>query len=117
MKIKINAVQTIIAIAISALFAYGFYSFHLFSDTKILLSAGSFLFLAATLTLAIGTRFQQPRTTANIRVVAGIFFVVAFVSNLSFLFMRFSTPTYIIINGILLLIFVSITYTIGKANQ
>ena len=54
---KINFVQTIIAIAVSLLIAYGLYSFH-DSENKILLSAGSFVFLATTLVLTIGTSFQ-----------------------------------------------------------
>ena len=78
---KINFVQTIIAIAVSLLIAYGLYSFH-DSENKILLSAGSFVFLATTLIITIGTSFELPRTTTNIRVVSGIFFAVALISNL-----------------------------------
>ena len=50
---KINFVQTIIAIALSLLISYGLYSFHN-SENKMLLSAGSFVFLAATLVMTIG---------------------------------------------------------------
>ena len=113
---KLNFVQTIIAIAVSLLIAYGLYSFHE-SENKILLSLGSFVFLAITLVITIGVNFEQSRTTTNIRVVSGIFFVLAFISNLIFSFFTFSTPSYIIINGILLLIFVLIIYSIYKAKQ
>ena len=78
---KINFVQSIIAIAVSLLIAYGLYSFHS-SENKILLSVGSFVFFATTLLFTIGTSFQLPRTTTNVRVVSGIFFVVALISNL-----------------------------------
>jgi hypothetical protein len=113
---KINFVQTIIAIAVSLLIAYGLYSFHT-SENKILLSAGSFVFLAATLVMTIGTSFEFPRTTTNIRVVSGIFFVVALISNLIFTFITFSVPSYVITNGILLLVFILIAYSINKAKQ
>jgi hypothetical protein len=113
---KINFVQTIIAIAVSALIAYGLYSFH-DSENKILLSAGSFIFLAITLTLTIGTSFDLPRTTTNVRVVSGIFFAVALISNLIFTFIAFSIPSYVITNGILMLVIISIVYSINKANQ
>lgn len=113
---KINFVQTIIAIAVSLLIAYGLYSFH-DSENKILLSAGSFLFLATTLVLTIGTSFQLPRTTTNVRVVSGIFFAVALISNLIFTFISFSIPSYVITNGILLLVFILIAYSINKAKQ
>jgi len=113
---KINLVQTIIAIAVSALIAYGLYNFH-DGENQILLSVGSFVFLASTLVLTIGTSFQLPRTTTNVRVVSGIFFAVALISNLIFTFIAFSIPSYVITNGILLLVFILIAYSINKAKQ
>ena len=113
---KINFVQTIIAIALSLLISYGLYSFH-DSENKMLLSAGSFLFLALTLIITIGASFELPRTTTNVKVVSGIFFAVALISNLIFTFIKFSVPSYVIINGILLLVFILIAYSINRAKQ
>ena len=113
---KLNFVPTIIAIAVSLLIAYGLYTFH-DSENKIVLSLGSFVFLGMTLVIAIGVNFEQPRTTTNIRVVSGIFFTIALISNLIFSSFTFSIPSYIITNGILLLIFVLTTYSLNKANQ
>lgn len=113
---KINFVQTIIAIAVSLLIAYGLYSFH-DSENKILLSTGSFVFLATTLVMTIGARFELPRTTTNIRVVSGFFFATALISGLIFTFVNFSVPSYVIINGILFLVFILIVYSINRAKQ
>lgn len=113
---KINFVQTIIAIVLSLLIAYGLYSFH-DSENKILLSTGSFVFIATTLVLSIGISFQLPRTTINTKVISGIFFAVALISNLIFTFIKFSVPSYVIINGILLLVFILIAYLINKSKQ
>ena len=113
---KINFVQTIIAIVLSLLIAYGLYSFH-DSENKILLSTGSFVFIATTLVLSIGISFQLPRTTINTKVISGIFFAVALISNLIFTFIKFSVPSYVIINGILLLVFILIAYSINRAKQ
>jgi len=113
---KINFVQTIIAVGVSLLIAYGLYSFH-DGENKILLSVGSFAFFAVTLTLTIGTRFEHSRTTTNIRVVSGIFFVIALISNLIFTFINFVIPIYVITNGILLLVFILVVYSIQKAKQ
>ena len=113
---KFNFIQTIISIAISILISYSLYSIHE-GENKILLSIGSFLFLSTSLMTMIGINFEQSRTTTNIRFVSGIFFVLAFISNLVFSFFTFSIPSYIIINGILLLIFVLIVYSIYKAKQ
>ena len=112
---KINFVQTIIAIALSLLISYGLYSFH-DSENKMLLSAGSFLFLALTLIITIGASFELPRTTTNVKVVSGIFFAVALISNLIFTFIKFSVPSYVIINGILLLVFILIAYSINRVK-
>ena len=113
---KINFVQTIIAIAVSLLIAYGLYSFHA-NDNKLLLCAGSFVFLSVTLIITIGASFELPRTTTNIRVVSGIFFAMALITNLIFTFINFSAPSYVITNGILLLVFILIAYSINKAKQ
>ena len=113
---KINYVQTVIAIAVSLLIAYGLYNFHV-SENKILFSASSFAFLAITLILTIGVSFERSRTTTNIRLVSGIFFATALISNLIFTIFSFSVPSYIIINGLLLLVFIFIAYSIFNAKQ
>ena len=113
---KIDFIKTAIALGISALIAYGLNSFHN-NEKKILLSIGSFVFLSVTLILTIGVNFQLPRTTTNIKVVSGIFFAIALISNLIFSFINYSVPSYVITNGILLLVFVLITYSINKAKQ
>lgn len=113
---KINFLTTIIALAISSLIAYGFYSFNN-SENKIILSVGSFLFLSITLINLIGINFKLSRTTTNIRVVSGVFFVVSFFCNLLFSGFNFSIPTYVIINGIVFLIFMLIIYGIYRAKQ
>ena len=113
---KLDFVQTIIALALSLLIAYGLYSFH-DSENKLLLSAGSLVFFAATLILSIGSSFELTRTTTNIRIVSGIFFAIALISNLIFTFINFSITGYVIINGILFLLFILIAYSINRAKQ
>jgi hypothetical protein len=113
---KINFIKTIIGIAVGSLIAYALFSIH-HHQNKILISIGSFIFFAVTLVFTFGTSFEYSRTTTNVRVVSGVFFVVALISNLIFAFINFSVPSYVIINGILLLIFTLITYSIGKAKQ
>ena len=113
---KLNLVPTFIAVAISSLISYGFYTFHNY-ENKILLLSGCFIFLVLTLTLSIGMEFELPRTTINVRSVSFIFFALAFICNLIFTFINFSVPIYIILNGLLMLIFFLIVYSISKAKQ
>jgi len=114
--LKINFIKTLIAIFISGLIAFGFYSFHK-TDNNLLLSLGSFLFLSVTLLFTLSISFSLPRTITMVRVVSGIFFVVAFVINLTFSFLNFSTPIYIIINGIAVMTYILIAYSISRAKQ
>lgn len=113
---KIDFIKTIIAIAVSALIAYGFFVFNS-SENKDLQTIGSFIFLITTLTFTIGVSFNLPRTTSLIRTVSAIFFIIALLVNIAFSFIDFKEATYIILNGILFLIYGLISYSIGKAKQ
>jgi len=113
---KVKLVPAIVAVLLSALIAYGFWSFHSF-ENKILLAVGGFVFCAATLFCTFGINYELPRTTTNIRFLSITFFIIALVSNLIFCFVNFSVPLYVILNGILLLIYILIVYSIAKAKM
>lgn len=113
---KINYIKTIMAIFISFLIAYGFHSF-LQTENKLILSIGSFLFLSITLVSITGISFENTRTTINVRAISTLFFVFAFLSNLTFLFFAFSIPIYIITIGIAILIHALLVYSIIKVKQ
>lgn len=113
---KLNPITTIIAMAISAIIAYCLYSWCK-SDNQILLSIGGFLSLFVTFMFTIGVSFEQNRTTTNIRFLSGVFFAFAFISNMIFAFLQFSVPAYVLVNGILLLIWLLVVYGIKKANM
>ena len=116
MNMKIKVVPAIVAVLLSALIAYGFWNFHAF-ENKILLAVGGFVFCVSTLFFTFGINFELPRTTTNIRFLSITFFIIALVSNLIFCFVNFSIPLYVILNGILLLIFVVIVYSIVKVKM
>ena len=111
-----NIVKTIISISISGLIAYGLYSFHSEKNREVL-AIGSFISFAITLLFSLAITFKFPRTTTLIRTVSFIFFFLALVSNQIFYFTSFNQDAYIIINGILLLIYALIIYTVQKAKQ
>ena len=113
---KINFLKSILALAISLLMSYGLFSFKV-SENKILLSVGSFIYFAITLITLFSLSFEQPRTTTNIKVISIIFFILGFISNVIFTFINFAIPIYIVLNGILLLLFILIAYTIKSKNE
>jgi hypothetical protein len=110
---KINPVTTAIAIAISALIAYGFYSFN-DNALKVLLSIGSFVILAICLVFTIGGRYDYYATNVNVRSASLFFFVVGFASHLIFSFLQFTIPVYIVTHGIILLLYLLTLYKITR---
>ena len=114
---KINIIPTIIALAASALIAYALYAFCKTEGQELLLAVGGGIALFLPLATCFGIRFEQGRTSANIAVVGGVFFAVLLIAQLIFTFVQFSTPAYVIVTGLLLLVFLLCVYGIAKANQ
>lgn len=113
---KLNFVQAIIALAISTLVSYGFYIFNE-SENNIIFSLGSFVIFSTSLIFSLGTDFELPRTTTNVRVVSVIYFMIAMISMIVFTIINPTVPSFIIVNAIMLLLYVLIIYSIFKAKQ
>lgn len=114
---KIKAFPIILAAAISALLAYGLYALCKTPGQEALLAFGGFLCLFLPLASAVGVRFEQSRTSTNTAVLGWVFFLLLAISHTVFAFILFSTPAYVIVNGILLLAFLGVTYAIANAKQ
>ena len=114
---KVNIVPTIIAAAISALLAYALYALCKTEGQEWLIALGGFVCFFLSLGAGIAVRFEQGRTSANAAVLGWVFFFILLISQGIFAFTQFSTPAYIIINGVLLLTFVGITYAVANAKQ
>ena len=111
---KINYVLLIIALLISGLAAFGFYAANSGDTFRTLITIGSGLTLFITLSGALA--FSSPNGgTANIKIVSFIFFFVFIVEHLIFGFAGIRLTPYIIINGILILLYILIAYAITRA--
>ncbi|UTC52766.1 hypothetical protein ABH09_10550 [Treponema sp. OMZ 803] len=106
---KINWILVLISLGISAFAGYGFFS----GTGNMLLTVGSGVFLFATLLGMFGISFG--RGSANIKIFSGIFLVLALVEHLIFVFSGFRQTAYIVITGILFLLYLLIFYGIVKA--
>lgn len=113
---KLDIIKTLIAIAASALIAYGFYSFHHTENSQIL-TLIVFIELFLTSFLVLGLRFELSRTTIHVRTVSTIFFFIYLVTNILFSFFSFNLPIYVILNGLLILTNILIVYSLLKAKQ
>jgi hypothetical protein len=112
---KINPVLLLIAFGIAALAAFGIYNgYSGETEYRWIITIGSGLTLFITLggTLA----FSSPHGgTANIKIVSVIFFVAFLLEHLIFVFSGVNFTPYVIITGILLLLYILIAYAITRA--
>ncbi len=117
---KVRFIPTLIAAGISALIAYAMYSFckTTVADNKLILAIGGFVCMFLSLAVCIGISFDRSRTSVNISVIGSVFFTLLLISNAIFTFIScFSLPLYVIVNGILLLTMLLVTYAVAKAKQ
>ena len=116
---KFNPISATIGVAMALLLAYLCYAISS-ADTAllILLTLGSFIANAATLVPAFAVSVPEyPRTTALLKTVASVFSVIIIGANIVISFLDFSAPFYIIITGLLLLVFILVYYSVYRAKQ
>ncbi len=114
---KVNLVPTIIALAISALIGYALYALCKTEGQELLLAIGGGIVTFIPLATALGFRFEQPRTSGNIAALGGVFTVIMLICCFVYAFVQFTPPAFIIVAGILLLVFIMIVYAIARAKQ
>jgi hypothetical protein len=106
---KLDVVKSLIAFAISALLAYACYAICDKEHAQWIITAGSFITIVVPMILALGVSSQYERSSIMLKVLSWIFILIEIISNGIFVFCDFSTPVYIIINGLILLTF-ALTY-------
>lgn len=114
---KINLVNSLIAAAMSALIAYGCYAICDYKEGQLLITIASFV---QFLVLSIGTiavSLPEGRSTVMFRILSGVFFGIAVISNLIFACFEFNKPLYIILNGVVLLIYLLSATGIARSKQ
>ena len=113
---KIRIFPATMVVVISALVAYGFWLFNIHGD-KTFMAACAFVTSAPTLFLVVAARFPLGRTTVNIAVVSGIFWVLFFVVNVVFTLWNFSPGVYVLVAGLCLSLYGLIVYALKRAEE
>ncbi|MDR0583863.1 MAG: hypothetical protein LBG57_05870 [Treponema sp.] len=116
---RINVVTLAVALALAALAGYGFYVANGAEGDVPLANAlggGIALFVTLAGAIALGTK-EDKGGGPNIRIASFVFFGVILIEQIVFCFVSFSMAPYIIVTGVLLLVYVLIAYGIGKALQ
>jgi hypothetical protein len=114
---KVNLVFLLISLAIAVLAGYGFFSWNSGEALQLLITIGAGLTVFITIGGIIAIKSAGGRgSIGNIRALSIVFLIIFVVSNVIFSFITLITPTsYIVINGILLIVYMLITYTISRA--
>jgi len=114
---KINVVFLFISLAIASLVGYGFYSWNSEETFQLLIaiSTGIMVFITISGIIAIQTAGGKG-SVGNIRALSIVFFIIFIISNIIFSSITLISPTsYIVINGILFLVYILIAYAINRA--
>ena len=112
---KLNPVNFLIALGLSALIAFGFWSFG--SPLRHFVGVGSFVFLAGTLVPFMGMAFDLPRRAVNLRLVCALFFFVGLVINGCSLAFDLSATFYVIASAVAFLIYAFVANAVYSARQ
>jgi len=113
---KINFVPALIAFGIAALAGYGFYAWNGNETYQLLVAIGAGLFIFITMGGAIAVTPDGRGSVGNIRALSVVFLILAIISNIIFSIASLSAPTsYIIVNGILFLLYILIAYAVNRA--
>ncbi|MDR2524842.1 MAG: hypothetical protein LBC83_01395 [Oscillospiraceae bacterium] len=113
---RINPVLLIIALAISGLAGYGFFAWNNGEPYQLLIAigGGAAVFLPLGGLLALSENGWG--TVGNIRALSAIFLVLEIISNIIFCIAKMTAPTaYIIVNGILILVYILISYAVSSS--
>lgn len=114
MKLKI--VPALISVGIALLIGYGFYAANQTEWQKWLMFAVASVEFIVLLGGGFGIKYAE-RGNINITALSVVFAVIALIAQLASTFLPFKAAPYIIVNGILVLLYVGITYALAKALQ
>lgn len=107
---KINIFLSLISFALSALLSYWAFDVASEDANAVICGIGSLLCFCATLIPSIGMSYKTSRLGPNIRIISALFFVVFLISQFCFAGFGIKMPHYVIVNGIILIMYLAIFY-------
>ena len=111
---KINVFLGITALVISALLGYLIGVLAVNPQYSMLYGVLSGVIFACTLVPMTALKHPDSRIGTNIRVMSTLFLVIFFIFNICCACFDFSLPIFIIVNGILLMVFLGGIYKLSK---
>lgn len=110
---RINLFLTLISIVLSLLIGYLVYNVAEGQNNDVACGIGCTMCLMTTFIPTLGMKYDSIRLGTNIRVMSALFSAIFLISHFCFAIIGIKLPYYIIINGIILTIFLALTYKIS----
>ena len=114
---KIDTFRSIIAVVISALLSYAFYELCDYERVQLVITTGSFLTIGITSMFALAVSVEHQRSSVMLKALSSTTFFIEIAMNGIFAFFDFSIPAYIIINGLILVVFALIYNSIYRTKM
>ncbi len=114
---KINIFLTFISILLTALLGYWIYDIAKGKENDLICVISTSICLLATIIPAMGLQYDSGRIGANIRVLAFLFLIIFLISHFCFAIWGIIMPTYLIVNGILLILYLAIFYKMANIKD
>ena len=111
---KINPFLTIISLLLAVLVSYALYSYCHNEELKWMLTllGGVSIFLTWAGTLAVS--LPEMKSNVNFKVLGGVCATIMTVMQIVFTFSAVTVPTYVLVTGVLLIIWLVIAYALAK---
>ncbi len=114
---KINFFLTFISIALTGIWGYWIYEIAKGQENDLICGICSSICLLTTIIPAMGLKYDSGRIGANIRVLSFLFLIIFLISHFCFAIWGVIMPTYLIINGILLILYLAVFYKIANIKN
>lgn len=114
---RVNVFLTILGIVFSCLIGYLAYYISAGDENNLLCGIGSTVCFAITLIPAMGLKYESSRIGISIRIFSFVTLIAFVISCFCFAKYGVTLPHYILVNGILLIIYLAIFYKLqGTKN-
>lgn len=115
---KIDFINTIISCCLTALLTYICYSICKYTEFQTLLIIGSSIIFILLSIPSIAIKIPNySRTSILLKITSVIFWSIAIITNIIFALSNFSNSSYIITNGIILILFILTYSSIYRTKQ
>ncbi len=102
---KIDALNSVVALILAALLSYGCYAFCGSEDMRLLITIASFIELSVVGIGTFAVSFADQRRGTMFRILSGIFLGVLVAANGLAMLFGFSIPLYVILFGLILVLY------------